>query len=263
MGERAKNIGEEAEDKVWVFLSDLGYEFEDTNIEVYDIDGIAKSPENEPELGLAKPSYSPNGLVAFEVKEPNVTTRKIDKFAKKISKYNNNNVEKLTGGIYIVDHKISARMLNHMKKKNIWGWGQKRTKLYNEKKNAFFYWSKKDAFVIEKRIDKHNSYLQIATPPPTDSSYLIYFTVICDNLEEKLSPKIVKRLMNKVRDISITPLVELGIMPINVYFEFYSIGGLATNLVDETNKYIINRWKEEGISVNVGKFTDFRTFVTL
>ena len=76
MGERSKNIGDEAEDKVLQFINDLGYEIDDTNLEKYDIDVIARSPENKPEIGLGKPSYSPSGLVAFEIKQPNVTTKK-------------------------------------------------------------------------------------------------------------------------------------------------------------------------------------------
>lgn len=265
MGELAKNIGEEAEDKVLQFLNDLGYETDDTNLEKYDIDVVAKSPENEPEVGLGKPRYSPSGLVAFEIKQPNVTTKKIDNFAKKIRKYNQEKDEKLQGGIYVADCRISSTMLNYMNKYQIWGWGQKRTRLYREKVNAFYYWSKKFAFVKEIPVEKNISYLQIATTPPTNFNELLHFIVICDDLDTKLSPKIVKRLMNKIRKLSITPLMERGIIPVNVYFEFYSIGGFGklNQLVGETNRKIIQPWKEKQISVKVGKFSDFRTFVTL
>ena len=150
-----------------------------------------------------------------------------------------------------------------MRKKRIWGWGHRRTRLYREKKNAFFYLVKEGAFIVEKRIDNKNSYLQIATPPPTESGYLMYFSVICDDLDEKLSFQVVRRLMNKIRELSITPLLELGIKPISVYFQFFSIGGFTEKLFFEENKKIINDWKEKGINVDISKFSDFRTFPTL
>jgi hypothetical protein len=264
MGERAKNIGEEAEERVRQFITDLGYEIDDTNLEKYDIDGVVNSPEDKPEIGLGRPLYSPNGLVAFETREPNPTTTKVDKFRKKILKYNKENNEKLKGGIYIADCKMSAGILEFMKKRQIWGWGQNRTRLYREKVNAFYYWSKKNASVKEKQLGKTTSYLQIATPPPTDSEELLHFIVICDDLETKLSPKIVRNLMKTIRTRSMTPLIEHGIVPMNVYFEFFSIGGLGKRdlLISEADK-VVKSWKEEGISAKVGKFTDFRTFVTL
>ncbi len=265
MGERSKNIGDEAENKVLQFINDLGYEIDETNLEKYDIDVVAKSPENEPEVGIGKPCYSPSGLVAFEIKQPNVTSKRIEKFAKKILKYNQEKDEKLHGGIYIADCKISRNMLKYMNDSQIYGWGQKRTRLYREKVNAFYYWSKKKAFVKEIPIEKNISYLQIATPPPTDFNELLHFTVICDDLDTRLSPKIVKRLMNKMKEISLAPLIERGIIPVNAYFEFYSIGGFGKldQLILEINRKIIQPWKEEQISVKVGKFSDFRTFVTL
>ncbi len=51
----------------------------------------------------------------------------------------------------------------------------------------------------------------------------------------------------------------------NVYFEFYSIGGLGNRnlLMSETENGVIQPWRGKGISAKVGKFTDFRAFVTL
>jgi hypothetical protein len=83
MGERAKNIGNEAEEKICALLGSLGYEFKDINIEDYDIDSIVDSPADSPKVGLARPRYSPNGLAAIEVKEPNVTKKKVDAFERK------------------------------------------------------------------------------------------------------------------------------------------------------------------------------------
>src|SRR3989337_677871 len=107
MGERARNIGNEAEEKIYNLLVSLGYEFQDTNVEDYDIDSIVESPPDNPNVGLAKPRYSPNGLAAIEVKEPNISKEKIDTFRKKILRYNRENPNKLGGGIYIADCKIS------------------------------------------------------------------------------------------------------------------------------------------------------------
>ena len=143
MGERAKSIGEEAEDKIWNFLESLGYSIQETNNEKYDIDCIAESPPEKPKVGLAKPRYSPKGLVAFEVRESTISKERTKSFRKKILKYNRENSNKLDGGIYIVNRRISLVMLEFMKRRKIWGWDDRRLRLYREKVNVFNYWFNK------------------------------------------------------------------------------------------------------------------------
>lgn len=265
MGERAKNIGEEAESKVWNFIDSLGYEIQDTNIENYDIDCIAESPTENPKVGLAKPCYSPNGLVAFEVKESSFSKKKVDAFKKKIKKYNIGNTIQLKGGIYLVDRRISSKMLQYMKRRRIWGWDVRRQRLYREKANAFHYWSSKKAFTTEIQIDKCTSYLRMSTPPPTKFKQLLHFSVFFDDISRKLSPRTVRQVMNKIQSKSISPLMDLGIRPMKVYFEFFSIGGLSKHLIGETYKNVIEPWKDEEITVHIKRnpFRDFRAFPTL
>ena len=267
MGERAKSIGEEAEDKVWDFLDSLQYSIQETNNEEYDIDCIAESPPNNPKYGLAKPGYAPNGLTAFEVKEPNVTTKKVKAFRKKILRYNRANPNKKLKGVYLVDRRISPKMLEFMKKRKIWGWGVRRIRLYREKKNAYNYWLKKEAFITEIPIDAHASYLRISTPPPTRFKQLLHFVVFFDDITHKLTAPRVRQVMNWIKMKSISPLIELGIRPMRVYFEFFSIGGLSKHLREETYKTVIEPWEKEHISVIVYPkkelFKDFRAFTVL
>lgn len=265
MGERAKNIGEEAENKVWHFLDSLAYEIQDTNVEYYDIDCIAESPPEKPNVGLAKPCYSPNGLVAFEVKESSFSRKKVEAFKKKIKKYNSENSSQLNGGVYLVDRRISSEISQYMRRRRIWGWDVRRQRLYREKANAFHYWSSKKAFTTEIQIDKCTSYLRISTPPPTRFKQLLHFSVFFDDTFHKLSPRTVKQVMNKIRSKSMSPLIDLGIRPMKVYFEFFSIGGLSRHLLEETYKNVIEPWKDEEITVHIKKkpFTDFRAFSTL
>jgi len=253
MGERAKSIGEEAEDKIWNFLESLGYSIQETNNEKYDIDCIAESPPEKPKVGLAKPRYSPKGLVAFEVRESTISKERTKSFRK-------------NGGIYIVNRRISLVMLEFMKRRKIWGWDDRRLRLYREKVNVFNYWfNKEKVFTTEIPIDSFTSYLRISTPPPTKFKHLLHFSVFFDNPAQKLSPKRTKYIMNKIKKISISPLIELGIRPMNVFFEFYSIGGLSKHLREAIYKSVIEPWKAEGITVIVKPelFVDFRTFSTL
>lgn len=266
MGERAKSIGEEAEDKVWDFLDSLGYNIQETNNEEYDIDCIAESPPKNPKYGLAKPRYAPEGLTAFEVKEPTVSKKKVKKFRKKILKYNRENPadQKLKGGIFLVDRRISPKMLEFMKRRQIWGWGIKRQRLYREKIRTFNYWKHK-AFITEMPIDAKSSYLRWSIPPPTKLKQLLHFAVFFDDVLHKLSPLKVREVMNKIRKDSINPVMNCGIRPINVFFEFYSIGGLSKHLREEIYKTVIKPWKDQHISVFVNKnpFEDYRAFSTL
>ena len=267
MGERAKSIGEEAEDKVWNFLSSLGYNIEKTNDEEYDIDCIAKSPPKNPTYGLAKPRYAPDGLVAFEIKESTTSKQKIEKFRKKILKYNSENPSDklLRGGIFLVDRTISFKTLEFMRTQRIWGWGVKRQRLYREKTRVALFARTLEAFMTEIPLDANSSYLRFSTPPPTDSETLLFFAVFFDDPLHKLSPLRIRNVMNKIRKESIAPIMKCGIRPINVAFEFYSIGGLSKHLREETYKTVIEPWKDDQISVFVDRnaFKDYRAFSTL
>jgi len=269
MGERAKSIGEEAEEKIWAFIDDLGYEIQETNNEDYDLDCIAESPPETPKVGLAKPRYAPKGLVAIEVRESTVSQAKVKAFAGKIRKYNRENNPKLGGGIYLVDRRISPKMLDFMKRRRVWGWGVRRQKLYRKKADVFNLWfreqKKKKAFTVEIPIDVHTSYLRVSTLPPLRARQLLRFSVFFDNTAQKLSPKIVRRTMNWAKKKSISPLIDLGVRPMKVYFEFFSIGGLSKYLREEIYKTVIEPWSDEKIAVLVTRspFKDYRAFTNI
>ena len=263
MGERAKNIGEEAEGKIQNLLDSLGYEFQDTNVEVYDLDCIAECPPSNPSVGLARPRYSPNGLCAVEIKEPTVTKDKVDLFHKKILKYNKANNKKLSGGLYIADCKISQSMLEYMRKRRIWGWGQKRLRLYSEKSTTFATWFyNQKNFTSEIPIDDFTSFLRIST---LSSKQFLRFSVFFDDETRKLSPVILKNIMESIKEKSIVPLMDLGVRPFVAYFEFRSIGGLGSRVREEIYKTVAIPWKDIGITVLIDKdsYQDYRAFPTV
>jgi len=266
MGEKAKSIGEEAEVKIWSFLGSLGYKIHITNEPKYNIDCIAEPPPKNPMYGMAKPLYAPDGLTAFEVKVPAVSQKKVREFRNKILKYNRDNTgdKRLKGGVFLVDHKISPKMLDSMRKQQVWGWGVERQRLYHEKANIFKNFKQK-AFITEIPLDERCSYLRCSTPPPTRSKTLLRIVVFFDDEFHILSQIRVRKVMNKIKEDSITPLMNYGIKPLNLFFEFYSIGGLSKYLREEIYKTVIEPWKAEQISVFVDKspFKDFRAFPIL
>jgi hypothetical protein len=264
MGEASKSIGEEAEGKIWNLLDSLGYKIENTNIAKYDIDCIADPPPKNPMYGVAKPLYAPDGLTAFEVKVPVASPKRVRDFRKKILKYNREHVGRKVKGVFISDSKISSKMLKSMRKLQIWGWGLQRQALYRRKAEIFGFFRNK-AFITEIPIDASCSYLRCATPPPTKSKTLLHIAVFFDDEFHTLSPIRVRKVMEKIKETSIIPLMTHGIKPINAFFEFYSIGGLSKHLREEIYKTVIEPWRAERISVFVDKnpFKDFRAFPIL
>ena len=269
-GEEAKAIGDEAEDKVLELIRSLGYRILDKNNEEYNIDCIAQSPPENSNVGLARPCYSPRGRVAFEVRESSATEAKIDAFSAKIRKYNSEKTKKLSGGVYIVGRRVSSKILQHMEKQRIWGWDDRRERLYTEKLRAFHFWMREmvasKAFVVEIRTNHNFSYIRTTILPPTSSRQLLYFSVFIDDLNNKLSPEYVKKVMNRIKVASISPVVRYGIRPLGVAFEFFSIGGLSKNLVEEITANVIVPWKNEDIIATFMKekpFVDYRTFTSL
>jgi hypothetical protein len=265
MGEESKSKGEEAEEKIWNLLDSLGYKIENTNIEKYDIDCIAEPPPKNPIYGVAKPLYAPDGLTAFEVKVPVASRKRVRDFRKKILKYNREHADdQRVKGVFISDSKTSSKMLESMRKLQIWGWGVQRQALYRRKAEIFSFFRKK-AFITEIPIDASCSYLRCSTPPPTKSKTLLRIAVFFDDEFHTLSPIRVRKVMEKIKETSITPLMNHGIKPVNAFFEFYSIGGLSKHLREEIYKTVIEPWQSEQISIFVDKnpFKDFRVFAIL
>jgi len=175
MGERARNIGSEAEDKAWKFLEKLGYRIEEKNNEEYDIDCLAVFL---PKIrgGFIRPRYAPDGMTAFEVTEETFRKKKVTDFREKIERYNAANSAKIVGGVLLIDQKISLPMMTFMKNQGIWGWGSSRQSLYKAKLGVFNDWTEIN-LTSEIPLDENISFLRCATPPPTTSDKLIRFAV--------------------------------------------------------------------------------------
>jgi len=265
MGERSRNIGAEAEAKVWKFLRYLGYQILETNNEDYDIDCIAEYPPVLNRYSLIKPRYAPEGLTAFEVTERSINKNKILRFKEKILRYNEENPEKeISGGVLIVDQRISASMMEFMKNQGIWGWGISRQRLYQEKLRTYNEWREIYSQPMEVPLNDEVSFLLCSTPPPTKWDKLIYIALFFDDSFHRLSLRRLVDVMKKIKNEYLSPLLKIGIFPINVHFECHSIGGVG-DIKDDFKKYIIEEWRKEGINVipTAMPFRDYRTFATM
>jgi hypothetical protein len=152
-------------------------------------------------------------------------------------------------------------MMEYMKRRHIWGWGQKRLRLYSEKTAIFKTWFKK-SFTAEIPIGAHTSFVRVST---LTAKQMLRLSVFFDDETRKLSPNLLSEIMRKIKKKALLPLIDAGIRPLNVYFEFYSIGGLGKRLREETYKTVAMPWKDQGIILLIDKdsFRDYRTFPTV
>jgi hypothetical protein len=261
MGERARTIGTEAENKAWNFIESLGYKIEDKNNEQYDIDGLAVFLPKLEREGLIRPRYAPNGYTAFEVTEESFRKTKVTAFRDKIIRYNNDHTEeKIEGGVLLIDQKASPGMITFMKQNGIWGWGSSRQTLYKTKLRVMNEWLEKNHFTSELSMNDDVSFLRCSTPPPTTSDRLLNFAVFVDNDFVKLSMRKTIQILNGIKENSIRPLLEAGIAPVNVHLEFHSVGGVSISEKD-LEENLASLWRTEGINI-MGRctFSDYRSF---
>jgi hypothetical protein len=261
MGERARSVGSEAETKAWKFLESLGYRIEEKNNEAYDIDGLGRFL---PKIrgGFTRPRYAPDGLTAFEVTEETLRKTKVTEFRDKIRRYNAGISEKIKGGVLLIDQKISPSMMTFMRNEKIWGWGNSRHSLYKAKLGVFNAW-KEIGLTSEIAVDESTSFLRCSTPPPTMSDKLLRFAVFFDDDFVKLSLRKVTEILSKIRENSISPLMNIGVSPLNIHLEFHSVGGVSITEQDfEEN--LVKSWRTEEINI-MGKcvFSDYRTFPSM
>jgi hypothetical protein len=257
MGERARNRGAEAENKTWRFLESLGYRVEERNNEQYDIDGLVRFLPNI-HGGFTRPRYAPDGLTAFEVTVETLRRKKVTDFRDKILRYNAANPTRIEGGVLVIEDNISPRMITFMKDEGVWGWGHSRQSLYKAKLQLYNAW-KEIGNTSEISIDETTSILRCSTPPPTISDKLLRFGVFVDDDFTTLSLRKVTEIMSRIREGSINPLISLGVIPLNVHFEFHSVGGYTIS--DENfEENIVEPWRVDGINI-LGKcvFSDYRT----
>ena len=258
MGEEARNRGAEAENKAWRFLESSGYRIEERNNEKYDIDGLARFLPNM-RGGLIKPRFAPDGLTACEVTVETLRRKKVTGFRDKIQRYNEENATKIESGLLLIEDNISPRMMANMKNEGVWGWGHSRQSLYKAKLGLFNAW-KEIGRTSEISLDETTSILRCSTPPPTTSDKLLRFGVFVDDDSTTLSLRKVIKIMGKIREKSIVPLINLEVSPLNVHFEFHSVGGVSIS--DENfEEHLTEPWRVDGINI-MGKciFSDYRTF---
>jgi hypothetical protein len=261
MGERARSVGTEAETKAWNFLESLGYRIEEKNNEKYDIDGLGRFL---PKIrgGFTRPRYAPDGLTAFEVTEETLRKTKVTEFRDKIRRYNAGNSEKIRGGVLLIDQKISPSMMTFMRNERVWGWGNSRHSLYKAKLRVFNAW-KEIGLTSEIAIDENTSFLRCSTPPPTTSDKLLRFAVFFDDDFVKLSLRKATEILNKIRENSISPLMNIGVSPLNIHLEFHSVGGVSI-IEQDFEEHLVKSWRIDEINV-MGEcvFTDYRTFPSM
>lgn len=212
--------------------------------------------------GLTRPRYAPDGLTAFEVTEETLRKTKVTDFRNKIQRYNASNSYKIKGGVLLIDQKISLSMMTFMKNEGIWGWGISRQSLHKAKLGVFNAW-KEIGVTSEIALDENTSFLRCSTPPPTTSDKLIRFAVFFDDDFVKLSLRKVTEIMGKIKENSISPLISVGVSPLNIHLEFHSVGGVSIT-EEDFEEHLVKSWRTEEVNV-IGKcvFSDYRTFPSL
>lgn len=261
MGERARNRGIEAEAKTWRFLENLGYRIEERNNEQYDIDGLTRFLPNLTG-GIIRPRYAPDGLTALEVTVETLRRQKITDFRDKIHRYNVDNTARIEGGVLVIEQNISRIMMTFMRDGCIWGWGNSRQSLYKAKLGLFNAW-KEIGRTSEIALDEETSFLRCSTPPPTTSDKLLRFGVFFDDDFTRLSLRKVIEIMDKIKENSLSPLMNIKVSPINVHFEFHSVGGISISEQD-FEEHLVKPWRIDGINI-MGKcvFSDYRTLPSM
>lgn len=262
MGEEARSRGIEAENIAWNLINALGYEICDLPNEEYDIDAITTfsytSPPNE---SLKRPRFSPEGLTAFEVTGQRITTRKFTIFKEKIDRYNEDHQESaINGGILLTDESVSNTMYRQMREQDIFGWGSSRVVFYWQKIRIFNSWR---AFgtVAEMELDQHTSYLRCFSP---DSEQIFRFAIFFDDHAHILSPARTRSIMNGIREQSLTPFIDQGLTPLNVWFEYHALSSVREDLAKFLVPFI-SIWRDDGITVFMpdDAFKGYRTFPAL
>lgn len=265
MGEEARSRGIEAEQKAIPFIRSLGYEICKAPCEEYNIDCIANFETRSPSYkSLKKPRFSPDGLTAFEITSKRVSTKKFTDFSEKIRHYSaDHSNAPIAGGILLTDKDISTAMYDRMKNENIFGWGSHRYVFYKQKIRVFGSWNALHGTTTEIPINTDTSYLRCFCPD--DEKLLFRFAIFFDDHSRVLSVSKAKGIMEKIKENSLSPLVDRGMLPINALFEYHALGGIRDLRRDLLN--FASEWKKEGITIFLPEeespFKNYRTFPAL
>jgi len=260
MGEEARSRGIEAENKALNLIRALGYEICDLPNEEYDIDCIAIFNTNPLNKSLKRPRFSPYGLTAFEITSQRISERKFRRFKQKIVNFNEDHRDSpISGGILLTDRSISNSMYRRMQEQGIFGWGSNRVVFYWQKVRTFGSWSAYGT-VNEVEVDGVTSFLRCFSP---NSDQLFRFAVFFDDHAHTLSPARTKSIMERIREQTLSPFLELGLTPLNVWFEFHALGGVR-DLTEDLLGFI-DTWRENEIVVFTPQkaFKGYRNFPAL
>ena len=265
MGEEARSRGIEAEQKAIPFIRSLGYEILEAPCEEHDIDCIADFRSGIPQhRSLKRPRFSPDGLTAFEITSKRVSTKKFMDFSRKIRRYNNAYPDDpISGGVLLTDRDVSNAMYNSMRTEDIFGWGSHRYVFYKQKIRIFSSWEELHGTTTEIPIDDNTSYLRCFCPH--DEKVMFRFAIFCDDHARVFSVSKVKEIMTSIKENSLSPFIDRGMLPMNVLFEYHALGGIRDLRRDLLN--FISRWKRAEITVFLPEednpFKNYRTFPAL
>lgn len=260
MGERARSIGFEAEDVAINFIRSLGYQIVEAPNEEFNIDCIAEFPPVIGYRGLQRPRHSLDGLTAFEIKSSTCSKTKIDNFKRKITRYNEaTSDKKIQCGIFFVDRKISNSMHRYMEERRIYGWDTNRLNFYRNKLRIFNNWMDY-GITTELIVDEHASYLRCFSPFDKEK-ILMRIAIFFDDHAHVLSVAKIKDILEKIKAESLYPLINNGLVPVNLWVEFHALGGGRSPVNDLLS--LICEWERIGIKVSIGNFYNYRTFPSL
>jgi hypothetical protein len=66
-----------------------------------------------------------------------------------------------------------------------------------------------------------------STQPPTKSDKLLHFAVFLDTDIQKFSSRKVEEVLRRIRESSISRLLEIEISPVNIHIELHPLGGVS------------------------------------
>lgn len=260
MGERARNIGEDAEDISISFIRELGYIIDEPHNEEFNIDCI--SHFNDAKQGLKKPLFSPEGKVAFEFTNENFSKRKVAGFKDKIERYNLINPQNIMhGGIIFSSGNASEKLLEYGKNNNVYCWDFHRRALYRRKKDIYKNWFK-TGYPNEIIIDNETSYLSYFNYKKLRKEPSFIFSIFFSS-KKRMSSSLINSALQKLKTISVMPLLELNYVPVQMSVDFHALGGFSIEKYDLIE--MVKDWKNERIIINFPEnlFVNYNTFPEL
>jgi len=246
VGHFIPEVGRAMEDEFTVLIERLGYRIDRKRDQKSGLDIIAHfngepiNPKPPYECTLLKPSFAPNGRIAFSLKRGDFEEGDVDELLKNIEKargFTEEVYKSIVGASIVTNYTKTEDKLSNLLGKSVYCWDGRRLIFYAVKARSVLELAFKGP-LIEKVIEGFSKASYLIQTQTGKDAMLANIVILIDDHDKNfaMGRDNVENILKYIYEKSFKPMVDANRLPVQVAFKFHVLGIADKTMVE--NVYI-------------------------